>query len=525
MMMKKCFETKNLMNIACRVMGLLIACQLSFVAVSAQGVNRPDSVYASNMKLGKMFQQCGNTMKARACYETAIKTAYKLDLYSLVNAQLSLVDVIKFQNPVEAQRLNDNCMETSSKYPDCRQRYLALNGIISFLLGNKESFNRANDEYISLSRQNGQLPSTYDKALQALNDAINGYYDTALKTLNDAEVDQLTRHDLRIAIFGMSGDSARAISELQRRALTIDSLNAIMYEDNINENSVMASIERVQQQAEQQSSRLLYIIVLLALLIVLMIIIWLHLQNRKKKDRDEKNYQLQTALKMAGETERMKEEFVRRISHEIRTPLNSISGFNDILNNSDIELSKEEREDLVARINENIKAITYIVDELLQMANDKSTQDYNKHDEVLVNQFFSDLLYSYSSEVKADIRLSFTTHVVNRDTIVTNVEMVKKMVEHLIHNAIKFTQQGSIELECYKQDGMLCLTLTDTGCGIPAEKQDEVFKQFSKADANQQGIGLGLTVSRNMARKLGGDLVLDKDYTDGARFTLKLPTK
>ena len=99
------------------------------------------------------------------------------------------------------------------------------------------------------------------------------------------------------------------------------------------------------------------------------------------------------------------------------------------------------------------------------------------------------------------------------------------MVEHLIHNAIKFTQQGSIELECYKQDGMLCLTLTDTGCGIPPEKQDEVFKQFSKADANQQGIGLGLTVSRNMARKLGGDLVLDKDYTDGARFTLKLPTK
>ena len=126
MMMKKNLETKNLMNIACRVMGLLIACQLSFVAVSAQGVNRPDSVYASNMKLGKMFQQCGNTMKARACYETAIKTAYKLDLYSLVNAQLSLVDVIKFQNPVEAQRLNDNCMETSSKYPDCRQRYLAL---------------------------------------------------------------------------------------------------------------------------------------------------------------------------------------------------------------------------------------------------------------------------------------------------------------------------------------------------------------------------------------------------------------
>ena len=72
---------------------------------------------------------------------------------------------------------------------------------------------------------------------------------------------------------------------------------------------------------------------------------------------------------------------------------------------------------------------------------------------------------------------------------------------------------------------MLYLSVSDTGCGIPADKQDDIFGQFSKVDANRQGIGLGLTVSRNIARKLGGDLVLDKDYNFGARFILTIPVK
>ena len=98
-------------------------------------------------------------------------------------------------------------------------------------------------------------------------------------------------------------------------------------------------------------------------------------------------------------------------------------------------------------------------------------------------------------------------------------------IDHLIGNAIKFTKQGFIELSCIQKKGKVDITLTDTGCGIPEDKQDEVFEQFAKADAFRQGIGLGLTVSRKMAQKMGGDLKLDKTYTTGARFVLTLPVK
>lgn len=100
---------------------------------------------------------------------------------------------------------------------------------------------------------------------------------------------------------------------------------------------------------------------------------------------------------------------------------------------------------------------------------------------------------------------------------------MEKIIEHLIDNAIKFTQHGFIELNCTQKDDTIEISLTDTGCGIPADKQDDIFEEFVKADAFRQGIGLGLTVSRKMAQKMGGNLQLDKTYTAGARFVLTLP--
>ena len=256
-----------------------------------------------------------------------------------------------------------------------------------------------------------------------------------------------------------------------------------------------------------------------------MLITWIYLRGKNQRNLEQKNDQLTTALKMANETDSMKTDFVRRVSHEIRTPLNAITGFNDILNNPEMELPQEERNELVIRINENVKAITSIVDELLQMANAESVQDYAKFNTVFCNQFFSEQIYRHRDHVNSDIELSYTTKVINRFTIQTNAEMLEKILQHLIGNAIKFTQQGSIELNCREKSGMVYLTLTDTGRGIPFEKQDEIFEQFAKADAFQQGIGLGLTVSRKMAQKMGGDLVLDKAYTNGARFVLTIPVK
>jgi signal transduction histidine kinase len=109
--------------------------------------------------------------------------------------------------------------------------------------------------------------------------------------------------------------------------------------------------------------------------------------------------------------------------------------------------------------------------------------------------------------------------------IMTNRREVEKILNHLIDNAFKFTQQGSVTLRVYqgKPDNMICYSVTDTGCGIKEGEEEKIFEHFFKSDIYKEGVGLGLSLARRLARKLGGDVILDTQYRDGARFILKLP--
>ena len=510
-----------------------IICHLSFSPIRAEESSPPEaqesspaevqSLYEKNIKLGQTFQETGNLLMAKIFYQKACDVAETEQ--ELLEARLSVADIQKFTEPVEAQRLNDLCDEISEKYPGLRQKYLVTNATISFLLNNKTAFNKTYKEYQTLCQNYESLSQEYDIILKAMHEALGGYYQEALRTLDKPGIGIVIRHTLRIHIFELSGNKQKAIDELRHRAASIDSLGTHFYESNVKESNVTASMTRAQEQAEKNSSRMTKLNIIMLAVMAIMIYIWMLMHRKEQKKLKNKNEQLRTALKMAGESDEMKKEFVKRISHEIRTPLNAITGFNEILNNSDIELGKEERSDLMNRINENVGAITSIVDELLQVANAESIIEYAKGDTILCNKFFSELLYSHKKEVSASIELDYTTQVLNRYSILSNETSVKKIVEHLIHNAIKFTQKGTITMNCSEKKGVVYLSITDTGCGVPADKQDKIFEQFVKVDEFRQGIGLGLTVARNMAQKLGGDLVLDKDYTDGARFVLTLPEK
>lgn len=515
--MKQHQISTNIVKVTGKHFTLLLFFLFIFTSSNAQ------TLYEKNVQLGTMFQESGNPYLAERYFQTAINNTDNQE--EKLKAQLGLISVMKLWRPVEAQRMNEQCAEATRNNPSLRQEFLAMNAFIYFSLDNKGEFEKAYQEYASLCQQHDSLPSTYDQALKAMYEATEGFYDQALQTLAGGNISKLDRHNLRIHIFEKTGNTQQLLQELRNRAVTIDSLEAAMYDQNLHEADVAVSMTRQQQQAERHSSQLMLLIYALLAIIVIMILIWVLLYRIAQKNHKKKDEQLRMALKMASETDEMKQEFIRRINHEIRTPLNAIIGFNDILNNSEIEVGQEERAELMAQINENAKAIISIADELLQVANNESVVEYSKNDTVLCNQFFSDLLYKHRLEVHSNVELIYTTKVVNRFTVLINAKEVQTIVDHLINNAIKFTQRGTIELNCREEDNMLYLSVSDTGCGIPADKQDAIFEQFAKVDANKQGIGLGLTVSRNVARKLGGDLILDKDYNFGARFILSIPVK
>lgn len=119
--------------------------------------------------------------------------------------------------------------------------------------------------------------------------------------------------------------------------------------------------------------------------------------------------------------------------------------------------------------------------------------------------------------------LTFNTQLAESEKIETDGMRVKQVVTHLLNNAIKNTTAGSIQVNCSKnQKGQTFITVTDTGVGIPQDKQETIFERFGKLDQFKPGSGLGLEICRTIAHKLGGDVYLDPDYTNGARFVFSL---
>lgn len=480
------------------------------------------------MALGTIYENRGNYRMARHFYEEASDNLPSDDNSSrmAVNSRLAYLQI--FHDPIDAKYWNDKYEEESRDFPDYHQVYLFLNAIINFAVGDKYNFEKNYHAYLDFHQQHPELDNYGMETLQIAQLAFNGQYDEAIKMLShpqSTDLNHLNNLDMRILIYQMQKRYDLALATATRRAEMVDSLNGDMFFTNLNELNAQVGLANAQSKAAQNHLQLLIVVMILSTIIILLLVYGIFRYRKSRKVLSDKNAQLHTALSMAEEGERMKSEFVRSVSHEIRTPLNAINGFNDILNTPGIMLSEEERKDVLQRIRDNVKAITNIVDEMLHVA-DKESNDFNpKSSKLFCNQFFSSILYAYREEVGSSVELNYTSTLLNRRQIETNEEGVRKIMQHLIQNAIKFTREGSISVHCEEAENnsMLLISVTDTGRGISKEKREKIFEGFYKANSFEQGIGLGLTVSKKIAHKLGGDLTLDDNYTNGARFVLTLP--
>lgn len=133
-------------------------------------------------------------------------------------------------------------------------------------------------------------------------------------------------------------------------------------------------------------------------------------------------------------------------------------------------------------------------------------------------------LDSVRHRVSGSVKLTFTPSSENV-IISTDTLRLQQQLTNLLTNAAKFTQQGEINLS-YRlepEDNKVRIAVTDTGCGIPLEKQKDVFKRFEKLDDYKPGAGLGLSICSIIAERLGGTVFVDPDYVGGARFVLVYP--
>ena len=478
------------------------------------------------MALGTIYEDRGNYRMARHFYEEGINSLAENDEGTKIAVYSRIAYLMMLNNPVEAEYWNKKYYKESLNFPPYHQVFLFINGMINFAVNNDHGFRNAYKAYISYHEEHPDLDNYGLKTLDIAMLAFNKQYDEALimvDTVQNNDINTIGAYDMRTQIYKMMGRYDLALENAQKRADCVDSLNSDMLFTNLNEINAQTGVAWAHTMAAKDHSRMFYIILTMSIIIIGMLTFLVMRFRKNREELSQKNEQLNSALAMAEEGERMKTEFVRSVSHEIRTPLNAINGFNELLNTPGLTLSEEDRTDLLNRIKDNIQAITNIVDEMLRVADKESNEFDSKSDELYCNQFFSNLLYSYRNKVNSSIELKYTTRVINRFQIISNEKGLRKIMDQLIHNAIKFTSKGFIEVHCEENGDMINISVTDTGKGISEEQQEKIFEGFYKIDAFQQGIGLGLTVSKKIAQKLGGDLVLDTSYKDGARFVLTMP--
>lgn len=482
------------------------------------------------LALGTIFESRGNYRMARYYYENSIKTALPDDLTTKIGIYSRLAYLMMLRDPIEAKEWNKKYYKESAEFPEYRQVYYFIETMINFKLNNKLEFERCYKAYLKHHDDYKDRLDNYGmETLKVANLAITGQFDEAIEKLDSissTDLNEIGYLDMRIIIAKMMNRDDLALQASLKRSECIDSLNSDMLFDNLNELNAQADVARAQSVAAKERERMFVVTFTMAIIIIALLIFAIMHYRKSREQLSEKNNQLHSALAMAEEGEKMKSEFVRSVSHEIRTPLNAINGFNQLLNTPGVTLSETERADLLNRIKTNVQAITNIVDEMLRVA-DRESNEYSESETVYCNQYFPTLLYAHRDHVSGSIQLNYTTKVLNRFEITTNKEGVSRILDQLIKNAIKFTKEGAITMHCEvtADEKYLALSVTDTGIGVRKDMQDKIFEGFNKADVFKPGIGLGLVISKKIARKLGGDLVLDKTYTHGARFILTLPLK
>lgn len=286
-------------------------------------------------------------------------------------------------------------------------------------------------------------------------------------------------------------------------------------------------LEKISQEKQLQNTRIILFSVI-GILCIVVVFLWqqrkLNAQLERSRDKlDEKNRilieakeELHKAKEIAEQSNWLKTMFIQNMSHEIRTPLNSIVGFSGVL--VDMLDDKEDIGQYVALIESNSKLLLKLVGDILDISILDSEVEI-KHNAVDVNACCQASIDAAGTLFSPGIKLIFKP-TCDELIINSNYNYIVQVLDNLLSNASKFTHEGSVTLayETRKETNQLIFTVTDTGIGIPIDEQEHVFERFVKLDNFSQGAGLGLSICRIVAERLGGFLIIDKEYTQGTRF-------
>ncbi|WP_455673536.1 tetratricopeptide repeat-containing sensor histidine kinase [Phocaeicola sp.] len=384
--------------------------------------------------------------------------------------------------------------------------------------------------------------SCYYKSLGKYEEALTSI-DGALKVDTDPSVIVEKAN-----IYSLKGDYRKA-AELYRRGYQIaDSIAAITAVDRVNRinmryemNSLAMYAKELEiQKRERIIAVVLFSLAILTILLVVLVIVLIRTRNLKSelekseqtllKEKgalietheklDKAREEAENAREEAVKASKAKSAFLANMSHEIRTPLNSIVGFADVLSSS---LTGDNLTYLTV-MKKNAYLLLNLINDVLDLSrcdSGKMLFNFVMYD---VKSCCDEVFVSISTLLNAGVEMKLECE---RESLILYTDPIRfqQVITNLMTNAAKFTKSGTIVLaiEVDKPKKVARFIITDTGCGIPKEKQDKIFERFEKLNEFSQGTGLGLSICRVISENLGGRVELDTSYKGGARFIFTHP--
>lgn len=238
--------------------------------------------------------------------------------------------------------------------------------------------------------------------------------------------------------------------------------------------------------------------------------------QRKKMEQD-----LIRARDKAEESNRLKSAFLANMSHEIRTPLNAIVGFSGLLNSTE---EVQEREEYVKIIESNNELLLQLISDILDLSKIEAGTLEFVETPVDVDALMEETIKAMQMKAASKGLEMLLGNRLPGSNILTDRNRLNQVLTNLLTNAIKFTDSGSVTAGYTLQDdGMLRFYVTDTGCGIPAENQADIFTRFVKLNNFVQGTGLGLSICKTIIDKMGGKIGVESELGIGSTFWFTIP--
>ena len=357
--------------------------------------------------------------------------------------------------------------------------------------------------------------------------------------------------------YKLQGDFKKALDNFERSNILQDSINNITIQKNIIRMQIKYDLESketeialLQQQQrinklelkkQRTANLLMMVIIILILLVTIFLSYFIYTRNRKNKLLEDKNREIEKAREelkqysddlliakeQADRSNKSKTIFLANMSHEFRTPLNSVIGFTDLMLSQETDPEKKEK---LSIVKSSSKSLLVLLNDILDLSKIEAGKLTTQMQPVNIVNIIEEIhkLFKINTDKKGiefncSIQKDFPKHIVFSEI------RLRQILFNLIGNAVKFTNQGTIDIEALYDDtnkpGKIdfCIRISDTGTGIEKDDLDKIFKPFFQLSGNseQQGTGLGLTITKRLIESMGGKIQIKSNVGSGTSFDIR----